>query len=219
MYGSPSSSPSIKSYRGISGASSIELNPNTSKYTITLRGAEIETTVTDKSTVVDQWVQDMNALYATNSSIVVGVDVERCAIRNKSATLNLCINKKCLIVQLFYIDNLPVSLKNFLMNPNFFFAGFEFANDIPNIKKEYGLNFCVHADIKKLALEKCRNWWSDPPSLKDIAEHVVRLEMKKPKLVSLSNWGARVLSIEQVEYGCIDAFVCSKIGHVLLRDD
>ncbi|XP_057730877.1 uncharacterized protein LOC130946223 [Arachis stenosperma] len=181
MSGSSSSSPSIKSYRGISGASTIEHNPDTSKYTIRFGGTAIETTVTDKSTVVDQWVEDMNALYATNSSIVVGIDIERCAIRNKSATLNLCIDKKCLVVQLFYIDNLP-----------------------------------------KLALERYSHWWpswADPPSLKDLANDLVRLSMKKPKLVSLSNWGARVLSIEQVEYACVDAHVSYQIGHKLLRDD
>ncbi|MED6136551.1 hypothetical protein PIB30_057073 [Stylosanthes scabra] len=128
---------------------------------------------------------------------------------NTSATLQLCIDDKC------YIDNLPLSFKNFLMNPKFIFVGIEVGGDISKISYEYGLNCGAHADIRELAKKKwpfqfCR------PGLKDLAMDVVGLIMKKPKHVSMSNWEARALSIEQVEYGCIDAY---KIDHKLLMDD
>ncbi|XP_057730879.1 3'-5' exonuclease-like [Arachis stenosperma] len=215
---------SIRKYNGISGASSVSFNPDTSKYTIQFDGKEIETTVTDQATIVDQWVQDINVLYSPNSSVIVALDIEwkpdtvqysRC----KSATLHLCIDDKCLMLQLFHIDNLPPSLNNFLMNPNLFFVGFEVSKKISKINDGYGLSCSgVRVDIKLLAMQKwlgqCR--FSD---LKDLAKQLVGLSIKKPKLVSLSNWKVRVLSVEQVEYGCIVAYVSYKIGHKLLMMD
>ncbi|XLS51312.1 hypothetical protein HN51_011989 [Arachis hypogaea] len=215
---SPPSSSSIRKYNGISGASTVSFNPDTSKYTIKFDGKEIVTTVTDKATIVEQWIQDINAIYEANSSVIVGIDVERglvSGIGSKSATLHLCIDNKCLILQLLHIDNLPLSLKYFLTNPNFFFVGFGVDRVISMIKTDYGLKCGVHADIMELAKEKWPYQYNIRSGLKDLAINVVGLKMKKPKL---SNWKSRVLSIEQVEYACVDAYGSYKIGHKLLKN-
>ncbi|MED6206368.1 hypothetical protein PIB30_026073 [Stylosanthes scabra] len=222
MFGSSSSSSTTHQY-GISGATSISFNSSTSKYTINYDGKEIETTVSDKGAIVDQWVQEIELRYAGKSSVVIGLDVEwrptsTPYTSNTSATLQLCIDDKCLIVQLFYIDNLPLSLKNFLINPKFTFVGIEVGDDISKITNEYGLNCGARADIRELAKKK----WPfrfRRPGLKDLAKDVVGLIMKKPKHVSMSNWEARVLSIEQIEYGSIDAYASYKIGHKLLMEE
>ncbi|QHO57393.1 hypothetical protein HN51_011985 [Arachis hypogaea] len=207
------------------GNSSSNSISGASKYTINFGGKAIETTVTNKAIIVDQWIEEINVLYAGKSTVVVvGLDVEwrpnysRYMDNNKSATLQLCIDEKCLILQLFYIDNLTLSLKNFLMNPNFAFVGVEVGDDISKIRNEYDLNCGAHADIRELAMEKWPGRFRRP-GLKDLAKDVVGLSMKKPKHVSMSNWEARVLSIEQVEYACIDAYASYKIGHKLLMDD
>ncbi|MED6199354.1 hypothetical protein PIB30_075193 [Stylosanthes scabra] len=194
---------------GISGASTVSFNPATSIYDISVYGRTIKTTVTDKATVVDQWIHDINDLYAPNSSVIVCFDVEYKPQSDKPATLHLCIDDKCLILQLLYMDNLPLSLNNFLsMNPNFFFVGFKAASDInKNITYYYyGLKLGgIYANITELAMQKWPGRFQRPV-LKDLAMGVVGMSMKKPKLVNLSNWEARVLSIEQFEYGCIDAY-------------
>ncbi|KAL4326596.1 3'-5' exonuclease-like [Arachis hypogaea] len=104
------------------------------------------------------------------------------------------------------------------MNPNFIFVGVDVGDDISKIRNEYDLNCGVHADIRELAMEKWPGRFRRL-GLKDLAKDVVGLSMKKPKHVSMSNWEARVLSIEQVEYACIDAHASYKIGHKLLMDD
>ncbi|XLU26821.1 Werner Syndrome-like exonuclease [Arachis ipaensis] len=207
----------MRNYKGISGASIVSFSTDTSKYTVNFDWKQIETTVTDKATVVDQWVQGINVLYPPNESVIVGLNVERSARKNRSATLHLCVDSKCLIVQLLYIGELPLSLKNFFVNPNFFFVGILVAINISRIHDEYGgLSWdIVHADIKELAMQKWPDRWNE---LEDLCSGLLGLSMKKPKLVSLNNWDVRVLSIEQVEYACIDAYVSWKLGHKLLRD-
>ncbi|KAK6921479.1 3'-5' exonuclease domain [Dillenia turbinata] len=134
---------------------------------------------------------------------------------NKSATLQLCIDRNCLILQLFHIDYLPEALKTFLADPNFTYVGIEVGGDIEKLRTEYGLECSSSADIRELAI--CR--WPGRfrrPGLKDLAIEVANLCMKKPNHVCMSNWEARVLNENQVEYACIDAYASYKIGHKLL---
>ncbi|KAK7281969.1 hypothetical protein RIF29_10393 [Crotalaria pallida] len=206
-------------YGGVTSA--VTFNPTTSKYMISYDSKTIETTVTDKAITVDHWVEEINMLHAGKAT-VVGLDVEWrphvvSYMSNKSATLQLCINDKCLIVQLFYIDYLPQSLKSFLKDSSFTFVGIEVADDIAKLRNEYGLDCSSCADIREVAKKKYPGRFRRP-GLKDLASDLVDLHMRKPKHVCMSNWEARVLSDEQVEYGCIDAYASYKIGHKLLMD-
>ncbi|KAL3538290.1 hypothetical protein ACH5RR_001656 [Cinchona calisaya] len=202
--------------------SSITYNPSTSKYSITYDGKTIETTLTDKATITDEWVQEILSLYS-NKPTVVGLDIEWrphqiSSMSNKSATLQLCINDKCLILQLFYMDDIPQSLKDFLADPNFTYVGIEVADDVAKLKNEYGLECSRSEDIKALAMRRWPGRFRRP-GLKDLAWEVVGLYMKKPKHVCMSNWEARVLNDNQVEYACIDAYASYKIGHKLIMEN
>ena len=52
-------------------------------------------------------------------------------------------------------------------------------------------------------------------SLKTLRE-VMGVLINKPKSVTMSKWDARRLSVEQVQYACIDASVSYEIGRLLL---
>ncbi|KAL6556771.1 hypothetical protein OROHE_006647 [Orobanche hederae] len=202
--------------------STITFNPTLSKYYVTFAGTTIETTVTDKAATASAWVDDIVSRYG-GSTMVVGLDVEWRPhpvryMSNKSATLQLCIDNKCLIIQLFYMDEIPDSVKGFLMNPNFTFVGIEVGDDVQKLRNEYGLDCSSHADVRAAAKEKWPGRFRRP-GLKDLASEVCGLGMKKPKHVCMSNWEARELNQAQVEYACIDAFASYKIGHKLLIED
>lgn len=201
-------------------SSNITYNPTTSKYLINYDGRTIETTVTDKSSVTDSWVEGILSLYADAPLTVVGLDIEWKPhpirfMSNKSATLQLCINDRCLILQLFYMDSIPQSLIDFLRNSKFTFVGIEVADDVAKLKDEYGLECGNTADIRQLAISRWPGRFRRP-GLKDLAWEVLGLYMEKPKHVCMSNWEARVLNNRQVEYACIDAYASYKIGHNLV---
>ncbi|KAL2941640.1 Werner Syndrome-like exonuclease [Bienertia sinuspersici] len=186
--------------------------------------ANIETTVTNKAEAIDKWVDEILPHYAnTGKSTVVGLDIEWrphiiSSMSNKSATLQLCIGTKCLIVQLFYLDYLPQSLKDFMGWPNFTFVGVEVADDVAKLRDEYGLVCANSKDIQAHALGCWPNRWWGRPGLKVLARDVAGLYMAKPKHVCRSDWQARVLSDEQVQYACIDAYASYKIGFKLFMD-
>lgn len=199
--------------------SSITFNPTTSKYSVNFAGKTIETTLTDKAAIADEWVRQILSIYA-GSPMVVGLDIEWRPhpiryMSNKSATLQLCIDDKCLILQLFYMDEIPESLKSFLGDSNFTFVGIEVGDDIQKLKNEYGLECSRSSDIRVLAMQRWPGRFRRP-GLKDLAWEVTCMAMKKPKHISMSNWEARVLNDSQIEYACIDAYASYKIGHKLI---
>jgi ribonuclease D len=197
----------------------ITFNPTTSKYSVNFAGKTIETTVTDKGSTIDEWVQEILSMY-DGKPTVVGLDIEWRphqirSMSNKSATLQLCIDEKCLIVQLFYTDYIPQSLKSFMMDSNFTFVGIEVGDDITKLNDEYGIASNKSADIRELAKAQWPGRFRRP-GLKDLAWEVSGLAMKKPKHVCMSNWEARVLNENQVEYACLDAYASYRVGHKLL---
>ncbi|XAR52709.1 DNA helicase [Bertholletia excelsa] len=205
-------------------SSSISFNPSTSKYSVNFAGKTIETVVTDKAATADQWVSEIYQIYGrSNSPVVVGLDIEWrphpiSYMSNKTATLQLCIDDKCLIVQLFYVDEVPASLKDFLADQQFIFVGVEVEGDITKLRNEYGLDVGKSADLRELAKARWPGRFRRP-GLKDLAADVASLNMAKPKHVSMSNWEARVLNEGQVEYACIDAYASYKIGHKLILEN
>ncbi|XP_059458907.1 3'-5' exonuclease-like [Corylus avellana] len=205
-------------------ANTITFNPTTSKYCVNFAGKTIETTVTDKGSTIDEWVQQWRSLEILSmydgKPTVVGLDIEWRphpirSMSNKSATLQLCIDEKCLIIQLFYSDYIPESLKSFMMDSNFIFVGIEVDDDIAKLDNEYGLPSNKSADIRELAKAQWPGRFRRP-GLKDLALEVSGLAMKKPKHVCMSNWEARVLNENQVEYACLDAYASYRVGHKLL---
>ncbi|KAJ8748686.1 hypothetical protein K2173_008131 [Erythroxylum novogranatense] len=140
--------------------------------------------------------------------IVVGLDVEwkpnyRVGQNNKAATLQLCVDTDCLIIQLFYLDYIPATLTDFLKDSNVTFVGVEVSRDVDKLSDDYGLE--TEDNIVD-------------PGLKEIASQVLGLYMEKPRHITRSNWQVRVLSDEQIEYACIDAYASYRIGQELLKE-
>lgn len=68
------------------------------------------------------------------------------------------------------------------------------------------------SDIQAVAMTRWPIRFYRKPGLKRLAYAVAGISMEKPMHVCRSNWEARVLDEKQVEYGCIDAYACYRIG-------
>lgn len=190
---------------------------NNYKHMVSFSGKTIEVTVTDKGSMADEWVQNVLSLHSGNEKMIVGLDCEWRphvirSMSNKTATLQLCIDTKCLILQMFYIDYIPQSIKNFLNDPNITFVGVEVGDDAVKLREEYGLRVASTSDIQAVAMTRWPIRFYRKPGLKRLAYAVAGISMEKPMHVCRSNWEARVLDEKQVEYGCIDAYACYRIG-------
>ncbi|XP_052176374.1 3'-5' exonuclease-like [Diospyros lotus] len=183
----------------------------------------IQVTVADKAAAFDEWLNEVLSLYP-GERLIVGLDCEwkpnlDASKINRTATLQLCVDTKCLILQLFYMDRIPQILEAFLNDSNVTFVGVEVDDDVMKLRSEYGLgycNTCNTVDIQQLAMSRWPLLYYRKPGLKALANRVANLPMEKPLHVCRSNWEARVLDEKQIEYACIDAYACYRIGRKLL---
>ncbi|XP_054804757.1 3'-5' exonuclease-like [Prosopis cineraria] len=196
-------------------------NASTSKYYVISQGSTIETTLTHKASVADEWLRQVYSKYGGRPT-VVGLDTEwmphETTSKMKAAVLQLCVENTCLILQMFYLDDVPENLKKFLVDSNFTFVGVQVKNDIKKLRDEYGLECGNGVDVLDVAKREWPGRFSCS-GLKHLAKELLGLEMKKNKKVTMSEWHVRDLSHEQVEYACIDAYASYWIGHKLLVED
>ncbi|CAJ1931951.1 unnamed protein product [Sphenostylis stenocarpa] len=193
------------------------LDLSTSSYTVFYDELSIETTVTNESNTVEQWISSTNV----KKQRVVGLDTEWMRVEKgkmKVAILQLCIENKCLIIQLFCMNKIPQSLRNFLMDSTLEFAGVGVMNDMNMLEKNYGLKCNKGIDVAVLAKKRWPNRISSA-SLKYLAKELLGLEMEKSKAVCTSDWKSKKLTETQVEYACIDAYVSYKIGKMIISDE
>ncbi|VFR01681.1 unnamed protein product [Cuscuta campestris] len=192
-----------------------------SKHNVRVAGKTIETTVTKRAAVVTDWVADIRSKHAGRSTVVVGLDREwrpntKPNDDNKSATLQLCVDDRCLIFQLLHADAIPEALKRFMADPTFVFAGVEVAGDVAKLSAEYGLGCAKVADLRELARAKWPGKFDHAAGLKELAREICGLEVAKSDEVRRSDWAAAELSGAQVEYACIDAYASFRVGQALI---
>ncbi|KAK1354353.1 3'-5' exonuclease domain-containing protein [Heracleum sosnowskyi] len=199
---------------------------SSSKHLVSYCGQLIETTVTNNAYVVDHWI----GTFLRNPKngeriIIVGLDCKFKrhsipSLSNKIATLQLCIDTKCLVLQLVHMDSMPHSLTNLLDDKRVTFFGVRVDAYALNLSRDYGLKFCKKiVDIRDLAkiwfpisyLKEC--------SLKAIAYEVAGLSTRRRKKKCGLDWEAQVLDVELTEYASVDAYALYKIAHTMFCDN
>lgn len=192
-------------------------------YQVTFFGDTIQTLVTDTTTMVDSWIQDVensNRHAAGLDRLIVGLDVEwrpnfNARIDNPVATLQLCVGRSCLIFQILHAPAVPASLFAFLNNPRYTFVGVGIHDDLEKLVGDYGLGVSRAVDLRQLAADELNKLELRNAGLKRLGLEVLGKEVEKPRRVTMSRWDNLYLSSEQVQYACVDAFLSSEIGTTL----
>lgn len=123
--------------------------------------------------------------------------------RATNCTFQLCIDTKCLIFQMLNMDEMPQSLENFHRNYRFTFIGLEL--DLSTFVSGRGLIWDKGKDIE----------WCEYKDLLDRV-NITEVYKRNPDNELLTNWGARVINDDQVEYACLVAYVSYKLAHFIL---
>ncbi|GFP86981.1 werner syndrome-like exonuclease, partial [Phtheirospermum japonicum] len=138
-------------------------------------------------------------------------------INNPAATLQLCVDRRCLIFQLIHATSIPKSLVDFLANPNHTFIGIGIDQDLEKLEENYEFGFRTNTvDLRGLAADKYGQPVLKRAGLKGLAGVVLQKDFEKLKRVTMSRWDNQWLTPAQVQYACVDAFVCFEIGRNLL---
>ncbi|MCE3216557.1 hypothetical protein HAX54_006881 [Datura stramonium] len=200
-----------------------ELTFNSHKlYDVCLDDTEIETLVTRDPAMVFSWIDNTENLNESRlHRLIVGIDVEwrpnfiPSAGQNPVATLQLCVGKSCLIYQIIHAPNIPWRLRNFLNNDDYRFVGVGIDSDAKKLWDDYGLQVANRVDLREWAAEELENENLRSAGLRNLVKEIVGTEICKPKSVTLSAWDQRWLSLDQICYACLDAYLSFLVGRLL----
>ncbi|CAL4955325.1 unnamed protein product [Urochloa decumbens] len=191
--------------------------------TVMFEGNKITTTVTSSGETVEGWLDEVRSVHRRRlHKLVVGLDVEWRPLfgpgYSRTALLQLCVGRRCLVFQLLHADHIPVALDEFLGDPRYRFVGVGVQGDAVRLSRDYDLEVENTVDVAELVADNI-----DPDlrnaGLKAIASAVMGATVDKPQRVRTGRWDAYELSDEQIKYACIDAFVSFEVGRKLLTGD
>ncbi|CAO1948424.1 unnamed protein product [Urochloa humidicola] len=186
-------------------------------------GTVIRTTVTSSGDAVEAFLREVAGTHGRH--LLVGIDTEWRVVapeeaggrpKNKMAVLQLCVGRRGLVFQIFHADRVPAALRDFLACPDHRFLGVAVDGDVRRLAEDCGLAVANAVELRRVAAEALGRPELRCAGLKALTREVAGLHIDKPKRLTMSRWEERRLSVEQVRYACIDAFVSYEIGRLLL---
>ncbi|KAM3362819.1 hypothetical protein P3S68_017673 [Capsicum galapagoense] len=122
---------------------------------------------------------------------------------------------RCLIYQIIHASSIPWRLRNFLNDDDYRFVGVDIENDAKKLLYDYGIELSDKVDLREWAAEELDNDNLRSAGLRDLVREVVGTQIYKPKCVTLSAWDERWLSLDQICYACLDAYLSFEVGRLL----
>ncbi|KAL6539628.1 hypothetical protein OROHE_011399 [Orobanche hederae] len=188
-------------------------------------GKTIETTVTKKASVARHWLQNVVKSFeqsCDNRIVGIGCKYIRHPVdsstSNKIAVLQLCVDTKCLVLQLLHMDSVPPPVTDFLGDSRNTFVGVEIQEDSRKLLEDYALDVNRKVDLHFLAKHWFPVSYRGRPSLKALAYGVVWLSRRRKCSEYKGDWESVVLDQELVDQACTDAYAYYSFAHKLLQD-
>ncbi|VVA97304.1 unnamed protein product [Arabis nemorensis] len=196
------------------------------EYSVDLFGNELTVTVTSTPSVIRRWIRKAVFYQRRAPSyhpLVVGVGVQwtpafyyypREGYDPPADTLQLCMGKRCLIIQLCHCDRVPNALRSFLANPGTTFVGIWNGQDARKLERsrhhlEMGKQILdVRKYVKDSEGKSLRRRSSEQIVERCMGCQGVRLDWR----ISMSDWNVDCLDLAQILQASLDAFVCFELG-------
>lgn len=191
-------------------------------YSVEFNGKTIETTVTNKASEVDVWVQNANKL---SGNRIIGMDCKFIrhpitSMSNKMAILQLCFDTKCLVLQLLHMHSIPQSVRNFLTDSHNTFVGVAIHENSTKLLKEYEVGVNKKVDIHFLASHWFPFSYKGRPSMRALACGIAGFSKRNcnANAIIKGNWESRLLDTQLIEQACVDAYASYAMARHLLTN-
>ncbi|MQM22455.1 hypothetical protein Taro_055507 [Colocasia esculenta] len=191
----------------------------TSTWTVMMFGRRITAKVSRDADDINSWVNGVYGFHGRRiceGRLVAGLGVQwrpgsGPAGREPTAVVQICVGRRCLIVQLGRCSKVPSALKSFLEDGRVTFTGVGISDDVRRLGFRE-LQVGNPREVRKMAVAKYGPQWSNA-SMGNLADQVLGINgVTKGRRVGCSNWDAEVLSSAQVQYACEDAYLAFRLG-------
>ncbi|OVA06880.1 3'-5' exonuclease domain [Macleaya cordata] len=189
-------------------------------FTVNFFGTEIITTLTSNPSVIRRWIYEILFFHRyRRHQLVVGLGVQWRPTGNfgsddPAETLQLCVGTRCLIIQLSHSHSVPNILRRFLVDKQISFVGIRnYSDEKKLLRSRHQLSMSNTQNLGKIVASETGDRRHLGASMEILASYVLDLDgVKKDPSIGRSNWNAKYLTVEQVEYACVDAHVSFLIG-------
>ncbi|KAG0541346.1 hypothetical protein BDA96_02G008300 [Sorghum bicolor] len=189
-------------------------------YTVRVYEERFASLATARPADARRWVATTRWLHRSlfyRGHLIVGLGVQwtptRAQLRGETpvpATLQLCVGHRCLVFHLARADAVPEALRRFLADPRVTFVGSGAAHDGRMLWDHYGLDVARGMELRAAA-------GMGNASVEQMADRFLGYPgICKPREVAMSVWHAPRLSLDQVQYASVDAYLAFRLGVVLL---
>ncbi|CAD6221720.1 unnamed protein product [Miscanthus lutarioriparius] len=189
-------------------------------YTVRVYNERLAALATARLADARRWVATTRWLHGSllyRGRLIVGLGVQwtptRAPLRGDTpvpATLQLCVGHRCLVFHLARAGPVPEALRRFLADPRVTFVGSGSAHDGRMLWEHYGLDVARGQDLRAVA-------GMGNASVEQMADRFLGYPgICKPRDVAMSAWHAPRLSLDQVQYASVDAYLAFRLGFVLL---
>ncbi|XP_040382335.1 uncharacterized protein LOC107303381, partial [Oryza brachyantha] len=190
--------------------------PTHAAYTVRVADRRVVALVTAHAAYARRWVYTTRWLHhrlVRSGRLRVGLGVQWTPTRRPlhrgpppPATLQLCVGHRCLVFQLAQADAVPAVLRRFLADPRVTFVGSGSLNDRRMLSAYYDLHVASGRELRSMAS-------MGNASMEAMADRFLGYPgIDKPMNVAMSGWHVPYLSIEQVQYACVDAYLAFRLA-------
>ncbi|MCL7037643.1 hypothetical protein MKW94_028312 [Papaver nudicaule] len=166
-------------------------------YDVQFNGVTIVTTITNSSLLIDAVLKELGSKH------VIGLNIQWSSSsdsNNKVATLQLCHDKRCIIIQLLHLDFIPDSLRNLLL--------------LCWLGHELGSLMAFYATSQRFGMQSGGGGGGGLVS--STIQQIVGLSIEELEyVIDHSDWSANILTNEQIKVAAIDAYASFAIGKML----
>ncbi|XP_010558835.1 PREDICTED: uncharacterized protein LOC104827360 [Tarenaya hassleriana] len=183
--------------------------------------------------MAENWIMAVRSNYQKHPTVVVSLNCKtkpqdhhhhhhpmiiNSLTRNRIVTLQLCVETKCLVLQLLHMNQntIPESVREFFLEERYVFVGIDAAKTIANLESELGFRIGKKIDVRDLVKLNFPCSYSGRPGLKALARGLVGFGSWKPRNLCPRDMEAEVLDEEVVKFLCFDAYVVHAIGSKML---
>lgn len=182
-------------------------------FNVVIFGKPVFTILTKDPEFVTWWIRQI--VNSKRDKLVVGLDIHLVNPRRLPATIQFCIDGRCLIYHMQPTSLLPRSLQQFITDPNNIFVG---------VRLEYKLSVFKHianfagvvpyASLGHLAAFHCNRPELLDAEMSELALNVLGKKLVMPEVDA--DWDQPELLDEHVMYACIGAYVSYELGRETL---
>jgi len=122
----------------------------------------------------------------------------------------------CLVLQLLYLRRVLEILREFLRDPRVQLVGVGVVEAAARLAADHGLVCAAPVELAGPCDAYLGLVGRDKLGLKEYAKKVLDLNMEKPESVGMSDWEKYDLSMCQIGYACVDAYVSYRLGEKVL---